>query len=118
MHFPDLRILRAKKKPLHERELIYSYGEIAKTLELSEITISRYRHIFPDFPYPITSKAAVTNWARRHQIPRKKGPMPSDMRREVVRMKEQGKTFRKIGMLLGISHQAAHGHWKRHLTTR
>jgi len=115
MHFPDLRVLRAKKKPLHERELIYSYGEIAKTLELSEITISRYRHIFPDFPHPITSKAAVTNWARRHHLPRKRGPLPSDMRREVVLMRKEGMTFRKIGDLLGISHQAAHGHWKRHL---
>ena len=113
MHFPDLRVLRAKKKPLHERELIYSYAEIAKTLQLSGMTIYRYRNIFPDFPHPLTSKAALANWARRHQIPRKRGPLPSDMRREVIRMRKEGRTFREIGELLGISHQAAHGHWKR-----
>ncbi len=112
MCFPDLRVLRLKKKPLHERELICSYAEIAKTLGLSEISIYRYRRDFPDFPKPITSKAAVTNWAR-HRVPRKRGPLPSDMRREVIRMKEEGKTFREIGDLLGISHQAAHSHWKR-----
>ena len=115
MHFSDLRVLRAKKRPFHERELIYTVSEIAKTLGLSEMSIYRYRQLYSDFPTPITSKAAVTNWARRHHLPRKRGPMPSDMRREVVRMKEQGKTFRKIGMLLGISHQAAHQLWKRHM---
>jgi len=117
MYFPDFRILKPKKRPFHERELIYTVSEIAKTLELSEMTIYRYRNIFPDFPMLITSKAAVTNWARRHHLPRKRGPLPSDTRREVIRMKEEGRTFRKIGQLLGISHQAAHGHWKRHLTT-
>jgi len=113
MHFPDLRVLRAKKKPLHERELIYSYAEIAKTLGLSLMTIYRYR-IFPDFPNPITSKAAVTNWARHRGLPRKRGPYPGEMRKEVVQMRKEGRTFRQIGQVLGISRQAAHGHWKRH----
>jgi len=112
-----LKTLKARSRPFHERELIYSYAEIAKTLGLSLITIHRYRNIFPDFPKPITSKAAVTNWARHRGLPRKRGPYPGEMRREVIRMKEEGKTFRKIGKLLGISHQAAHGQWKRHLAS-
>jgi len=112
-----LKTLKARSRSFHERELIYSYAEIAKTLGLSLMTIYRYRRDFPDFPHPLTAKATVSNWARRHHLPRKRGPLPSEMRREVIRMKEEGRTFRKIGQLLGISHQAAHGHWKRHLTT-
>jgi len=115
MYFPDLRILKPKKRPFHERELIYTVSEIAKTLGLSEMSIYRYRQLYSDFPTPITSKAAAMNWLRRHHLPRKRGPLPSDMRREVIQMKKQGRTFREIGRLLGISHQAAHGHWKRHL---
>ena len=110
-----LKTLKARSRPLHERELIYSYAEIGKTLSVSGMTIYRYRNIFPDFPKPITSKAAVSNFARRHHLPRKRGPLPSDMRREVIKMRKEGRTFRKIGELLGISGQAAHGHWKRHL---
>jgi len=109
---------RVKKRPFHERELIYTVSEIAKTLGLSEMSIYRYRRYFPDFPKLITSKAGVTNWARRHGIPFKRGPLPSEMRRVVVRMRERGKTFREIGKILRISHQAAHQHWKRHLRRR
>jgi len=108
-------VLRAKKRPFHERELIYTVSEIAKTLGLSEMSIYRYRRFFPHFPKPITSKAGVSNWARRHGIPFKRGPLPSEMRRVVVRMRERGKTFRQIGKALMISHQAAHQHWQRHL---
>ena len=50
-----LKTLKARSRPFHERELIYTVSEIAKTLGLSLITIHRYRHIFPDFPHPITS---------------------------------------------------------------
>jgi len=116
MQVPYFQVRRAKKKrPFHEGELIYTMSEIAKTLQLSEMSVYRYRGDFPDFPKPITSKAAVTNWARRHGIPFKRGPLPSEKWRVVVRMREQGKTFREIGKIMGISHQAVHGHWKRHL---
>ncbi len=117
MQVPYFQVLRAKKKPFHQRELIYSVSEIARTLGLSEMTIYRYIKDFPTFPKPITSKAAVTNRARTYGIPRQRGPLPSEMRRVVVRMREEGKTFRQIGKILGISHQAAHGHWKRHLVS-
>ncbi len=106
---------RVKKRPFEQRELIYTVSEIAKTLGLSEMSIYRYLRDFPTFPKPITFKATVSNWARRHGIPLKRGPLPSEIRRVVVRMREQGKTFREIGKILGISHQAAHGHWKRYL---
>ncbi|MCH6546555.1 MAG: hypothetical protein IH796_11250 [Deltaproteobacteria bacterium] len=114
MHSPYFQVRRAKKKPFHQRELIYSVSEIAKTLGLSEMSIYRYRRFFPDFPKLITSKGAVRNWAR-HRVPFKRGPLPSEIRRVVVRMREQGRTFRQIGKALMISHQAAHQHWKRHL---
>ena len=115
MHSSYFQLPRVKKRPFHERELIYSVSEIARTLGLSEMSIYRYRQIYPNFPRPITSKAAVTNWAR-HRVPRKRGPLSSEMRRVVVRMREkEGRTFRQIAKVLGISHQAAHGHWKRHL---
>ena len=118
MYSSNLQGLRPrKKKPFHERELIYSYVEVAKVLSLTLMSIYRYRRDFADVPKPITSKGAVMNWARRHGIPRKRGPLPGEMRREVVRLREQGKTFREIGKLLWISHQAAHGHWRRHLHT-
>jgi len=106
---------RATKRPFHERELIFTVSEIAKTLGLSEMSIYRYLRDFPTFPKPITFKSTVSNWARRHGIPLKKGPLPSEMRRVVVRMRGEGKTFREIGKILWISHQAAHQHWKRHL---
>ncbi len=115
MQVPYFPVFRAKKRPFHQRELIYTVSEIAKTLGLSEMSIYRYRRYFPDFPKPITSKAGVSNWARRHGIPFKRGPLPSEIRRVVVRMRERGKTFREIGKILRISHQAAHQHWKRHL---
>ncbi len=115
MQVPYFQVRRAKKRrPFHERELIYTVSEIAKTLGLSELSIDRYRHDFPDFPKLITSKAAVTNWAR-HRVPRKRGPLPSQIREVVVRMREQGRTFREIAKILGISNQAAHQQWKRHL---
>jgi len=84
-----------KKRPFEQRELIYSVSEIAKTLGLSEMTIYRYRRDFPDFPNPnpITSKGAVTSWARRHGIPMKRGPLPSEIRRVVVRMRGGRKNF-------------------------
>lgn len=115
MQVPYFQVLKAKKKPFHQRELIYSVSEIARTLGLSEMSIYRYIKDFPTFPKLITFKATVTHWARRHGIPRKRGPLPSGIRRVVVRMREQGKTFRQIGQVLGISHQAAYGLWKRHL---
>ena len=114
MQAPYFPVLKAKKRPFHERELIYTVSEIAKTLGLSEMSIYRYRRIFPDFPKPITFKAAVRNWAR-HRVPFKRGPLPSEKWRVVVRMRGQGKTFRQIGKIMGISHQAAHQHWKRHI---
>ena len=117
MQVPYFQVLRAKKKPFHQRELIYSVSEIARTLGLSEMSIYRYRRDFPNFPKLITSKGAVLNWAR-HRVPLKRGPLPSEIRRVVVRMREQGKTFRQIGKILGISHQAVHGHWKRHLSRK
>ncbi len=115
MQVSYFQVLRAKKRPFHERELIYTVSEIARTLGLSEMTIYRYIRDFPTFPKPITSKAAVRNWARRYGIPFKRGPLPSEIRDVVVRMRERGKTFREIGKIMGISHQAAHQHWKRHL---
>jgi len=114
MLVPYFKVLKTKKKPFHERELIFTVSEIAKTLGLSEMSIYRYRRIFPDFPKPITFKAAVRNWAR-HRVPFKRGPLPSEKWRVVVRLREQGKTFREIGKIMGISHQAAHQHWKRHI---
>jgi len=109
---------RAKQRPFEQRELIFTVSEIARTLGLSEMSIYRYIKDFPTFPNPITSKAAVSNWARTHGIPFKRGPLPSEMRRVVVRMREGGRTFREIGKILRISHQAAHQHWKRHLKDR
>ncbi len=106
---------RVKKRPFEQRELIDTVSEIARTLGLSEMTICRYLKDFPTFPRPITSKAAVRNWARTHGIPLKRGPLPSEIRRVVVSMRERGKTFREIGKIMGISHQAAHQHWRRHL---
>ncbi len=115
MYSSYFQLRRAKKRrPFHERELIYSVSDIAKTLGLSETSIYRYRRLFFNFPRPITSKAAVRNWAR-HRVPLKRGPLPSEIRRIVVRMRGEGKRFRQIGKILGISHQAAHQHWKRHL---
>jgi len=114
---PLLSSFQGQEKALSPT-LIYSVSEIAKTLGLSEMSIYRYRRDFPDFPKPITSKAAVSNWARRHGIPMKRGPLPSEIRRVVVRMREQGKTFRQIGKILGISYQAAHQHFKRHLSQK
>ncbi len=113
MQVPYFQVRRAKKKPFHQRELIYSVSEIARTLGLSEMSVYRYRRLFFNFPRPITSKAAVRNWAR-HRVPLKRGPLPSEIRRVVVRMREQGKTFREIGKVMGISHQAVHQHCKRH----
>jgi len=115
MQVPYFQVPRAKKKrPFHERELIYTVSEIAKTLGLSEMSIYRYRRFFPDFPKLPTFKGGIRNWAK-NRVPFKRGPLPSEIRRLVVRMRERGKTFREIGKILRISHQAVHGHWKRHL---
>jgi len=115
MHSPYFQVRRAKKRrPFHERELIYTVAEIAKTLGLSEMSIYRYRRFFPNFPKLPTFKTGLRNWAR-HRVPFKRGPLPSEKWRVVVRMREQGKTFRQIGKILGISFQAAHQHWKRHI---
>ena len=118
MQVPYFQGRRVKKRPFEQRELIDTVSEIARTLGLSEMTIYRYLKDFPTFPKPITSKAAVRNWARRHGIPFKRGPLPSEKRDVVVRMREQGKTFREIGKIMGISHQAAHQSWKRHVERR
>jgi len=115
MQGPYKKDVRFSKRPFEQRELIDTVSEIARTLGLSEMTIYRYLRDFPTFPKPITSKAAVRNWARTHGIPMKRGPLPSEIRRVVVSMRERGKTFREIGKIMGISHQAAHQHWMRHL---
>jgi len=114
MHSSYFQLRRVRKRPFEQRELIFIVSEIARTLGLSEMTIYRYRRLFFNFPRPITSKGAVLNWAR-HRVPFKRGPRPSEIRRVVVRMREEGKTFREIGKILRISYQAAHQHWKRHL---
>ncbi len=118
MQVPYKKDFRFSKRPFEQRELIDTVSEIARTLGLSEMTIYRYIRDFPTFPKPITFKATVSNWARRHGIPFKRGPLPSEIRDVVVRMREQGKTFREIGEIMGISHQAAHQHWKRHLEAK
>ena len=118
MHSPYFQVRRAKKRrPFHERELIYTVSEIAKTLGLSEMSIYRYRRFFPDFPKLPTFKGGIRNWAK-NRVPFKKGPLPSEIRRVVVRMREEGKTFRQIGKIMGISHQAAHQHFKRHSSSQ
>jgi len=115
MYSPFFQGRRVKKRPFEQRELIFTVSEIARTLGLSEMSIYRYRRLFgDDFPKPITFKAAVRNWARG-RVPFKRGPLPSEIRRVVVRLRGEGKTFRQIGQILGISHQAAHQHWKRHI---
>ncbi len=115
MQVPYKKDFRFSKRPFEQRELIFTVSEIARTLDLSEMSIYRYIRDFPTFPKPITFKATVSNWARRHGIPFKRGPLPSEKRRAVVRMRERGETFREIGKIMGISHQAAHQHWKRHI---
>lgn len=105
---------RAKQRPFEQRELIYTVSEIAKTLGLSEMSIYQYRRFFPNFPKLPTFKGGLRNWAR-DRVPFQRGPLPSEKWRVVVRMREQGKTFREIGKIMGISHQAAHQSWKRHL---
>ncbi len=118
MQVPYFQVSRAKKKPFHQRELIFTVSEIARTLGLSEMSIYRYRRDFgSEFPKLPTFKAGIRNWAR-HRVPFKRGPLPSEIRRVVVRMRGEGKTFRQIGKILGISHQAAHQHWKRHLAQK
>ncbi len=113
MHFSNFQV--RSKRPFEQRELIFTVSEIARTLGLSEMSIYRYRRDFgSDFPKLPTFKAAVSNWAR-HRVPFKRGPLPSEIRRVVVRLRGEGKTFREIGKILGISHQAAHQHWKRHI---
>ena len=62
MHVPYFKVLQAKKRPFHERELIDTVSEIAKTRGLSEMSIYRYIRDFPTFPRPITFKASVSNW--------------------------------------------------------
>ena len=114
MLVPYDKVLRLKKRPFEQREFIFTVSEIARTLGLSEMSIYRYIKDFPTFPKPITFKATVSHWARRHGIPFKRGPLPSEIRRVVVRLRGEGKTFREIGKIMGISHQAAHQHWKRH----
>ncbi len=114
MQVPYKKDLRFSKRPFEQRELIFTVSEIARTLDLSEMSIYRYRRFFPDFPKLPTFKGGLRNWAR-HRVPFKRGPLPSEIRRVVVRMRERGKTFREIGKILGISHQAAHQHWKRHI---
>lgn len=119
MQVPYFQVLRVKKRrPFHERELIFTVSEIARTLLVTPQSVYRYKRAFPDFPKLPTSKAGVSHWARRHGIPLKRGPLPSEIRRVVVGMREQGRTFRQIGKILGISHQAAHGHWKRQLSRK
>ncbi len=105
---------RVKERPFEQRELIYTVSEIAKTLGLSEMSIYRYRRFFPNFPKLPTFKGGLRNWAR-HRVPFRRGPLPSEKWRAVVRMREQGRTFREIGKIMGISHQAAHQHWKRYI---
>ena len=105
---------RAKQRPFEQREFIFTVSEIARTLGLSEMSIYRYRRFFPNFPKLPTFKAGLRNWAR-HRVPFKRGPLPSEKWRVVVRMRGEGKTFREIGKIMGISHQAAHQHWKRHI---
>ncbi len=113
MQVPYKEDFRFSKRPFEQRELIFTVSEIARTLGGSEMSVYRYRRFFPDFPKLPTFKGGLRNWAR-HRVPFKRGPLPSEMRRVVVRMRGEGKTFRQIGQILGISHQAAHQHWKRH----
>jgi hypothetical protein len=116
MQVPYFQVRRAKKRrPFHERELIYTVSEIARTLLVTPQSVYRYRRVFPDFPKLITAKAAVTNWARTHGIPMRRGPLPSEIRRVVVRLRGEGRTFREIGQVSAISYQAAHQHYQRHL---
>ena len=112
MYASRFKLTRLKNKPFHQRELIFTVPEIAKTLNVSEMTIYRYRELLPSLP---AWKGAFRTWALKYGIPRRRGPLPGEMRRQVVRLRQEGTTFRQIGEVLGISHQAAHGHWKRHL---
>jgi len=41
------QVRRAKKKPFHLREFIYTMSEIARTLGVSEMSVYRYRRDFP-----------------------------------------------------------------------
>ena len=59
MQVPYFQVSRAKKRPFHERELIYTVSEIAKTLGLSEMSIYRYRRFFPNFPKLPTFKSGL-----------------------------------------------------------
>ncbi len=96
MHSSYFQFSRAKKRrPFHERELIYTVSEIAKTLGLSEMSIYRYRRFFPDFPKLPTFKGGLRNWAR-HRVPFKKGPLPSEKWRVVVRMRGEGKRLGRL----------------------
>ncbi len=114
MQVPYFQGRRFSKRPFEQRELIFTVSEIARTLGVSEMSVYRYRRFFPDFPKLPTFKGGLRNWAR-HRVPFKRGPLPSEIRRVVVRLRGEGKTFRQIAKVLGISHQAVHQHWKRHL---
>jgi hypothetical protein len=100
-------------RPLHQREILYTLGEVAQTIGVSRMSVYRYRKYYPDFPYPPVFRCAVLNWARRRELPRMRGPQPSHRRQMVVWMRNQGESFWRIAADLGISVRAVYGLWQR-----
>lgn len=102
------------KRPFEERSFIYTYKEAARVAGVQEWCLCHWRKRYPGFPSFPTTKGAVVAYMQRNGLPRPRRA-PTPMRFRVIALREAGRSFREIGIELGMSKQAAHTHWKRHL---
>jgi DNA invertase Pin-like site-specific DNA recombinase len=118
----DLKKNLANLKPQQARqapfigEIVNTFDEAARALGLSRMTLYRYRKMMGDFPTLPVFRGSLLQWRRRFYF--RRGPQPSQRRKMVVCMREEGMTFSKIGRSLGISKSSTWGLWQRHRRQR
>lgn len=99
-------------------EITRTFKDAARFLGFSRMSLYRYRQMFDGFPPLPAFKIAIQNWKERWNLPRERGPQPSQRRKEVVYLREEGLTFEEIGKKVGVSREEAWQLWDRHLKSQ
>jgi hypothetical protein len=102
---------KVKKNPAR-LEIICTLEEAAIILGCSRMSLYRYRRMVPGFPTLPAFRISLLQWRRGFLL--RKGPQPSQQRKMVVCLREQGLTFSEIARRVKVSRASAFQLWRRH----
>lgn len=107
--------MKRDRRPIHKRVFLYTFKELEAVTGIPHTTLRYYKKLYFGWPGFPTTREAVVAFLQRNGLPKLSAPKPR-MRAKVVHLIEVERlSFAEAGRQLGISRQAVHMCYKRHL---